>query len=249
MFAWRWSQRGPGRASVAKAIDRFRTSSTAVSASKPLQPLPGVYLYNGSGSEALSFLGTQQSQGPTEPGTVTILPDGCWSFQLDFNSFHSQTWIRCATNGRLVERGGTADQKFDFVAFKESEHSPTTCTPPFVLADPAARPGTTWPLRCTVRSQTTKTTAQQTGTLKYIGRENVTIGGVAVPALHVHQSVRLSGGQTGSVSIDLWLADTTGLPLREQHLIKVVSPAPAPINEVTYTERGNWQLSSLTPRH
>jgi hypothetical protein len=27
----------------------------------------------------------------------------------------------------------------------------------------------------------------------------------------------------------------------------VVSPAPAPLNHVTYAESGHWQLTSLTP--
>jgi hypothetical protein len=247
-LAWRWSERGPARASIGKAIDRFRTSSTSAPATALRTPRPGVYIYRGEGDERVSFMKTHQKQGPTEPGTVTALPNGCWTLQIDFNSFHSQQWIRCRVGGAIVEKGGVADQKFDFVVFKQSDHGTTTCTPPFVVIDLNATPGMTWPMHCSVRSSATGATAMQNGTMTFDGREPIVVGGTRVSALHARQEVRLSGGQTGTVHVDLWLADD-GLPLQEQHDIWVVSPAPAPINNITYTERGSWQLTSLEPQH
>jgi hypothetical protein len=245
--AWRWSQRGPGHASVNRAIDRFRSSSTIPGATSALQPRSGVYVYHGSGKERLSFLQTEQRQGPVETGTVSRRPDGCSLFAMDFNSFHSQSWLRCASNGQLVERGGTADQKFDFVAFTQHEHSVTTCTPPIVEFDPAWQPGATAPVRCHVTSSTTKTTSDQSGVFTYLGRTVVDVGGTGVAAIHGRQEVHLRGGQTGTVRIEIWLAADSALPLRETHSIEVVSSAPAPINHVTYTELGQWQLTSLVP--
>jgi hypothetical protein len=248
VFAWRWSDRGPGRASVGDAIDRFRTSSTVPSATGTLQPTPGVYIYKGTGSETLTFMNTRQSQGPTEPATVTALPGRCWSFRMDFNSFHSEEWIRCSVDGRIVERGGGADQKFDFVAFKQSEQSTTTCDPPFTVVDPGASPGTTWPLHCTVHAKRTGTDSVQTGTVTFVGRDSVVVDGASVPAFHARQDVQLSGDQTGTIRVDVWLAAANGLPLREEHALKVVSPAPPPLNHVTYLERGSWRLTSLAPQ-
>jgi hypothetical protein len=246
--AWRWAQRGPGRASVSDAISRFRSSPTAAAGAQPLVPRPGVYLYDGTGSESLSFMGTSQSQGPTEPGTIVLRPDNCWQFRIDFNSFHGQTWNRCSRSGKLLESGGTTDQRFDFGFFASREHTDVTCSPVIVVADPAAAPGTRSPIHCSGRSRTTKTTFEQVGVATYLGREAVSVGGVAVPGLHVQQDMHLSGGQTGSVHVDIWFASTNGLPLKEAHSIRVVSPAPAPINHVTYTERGTWQLTSEAPR-
>jgi hypothetical protein len=247
-FARRLQQRGPDRPSVSGAVDRFRTSSTVATSTRLWEPRAGVYVYSGTGAESLSFLGTHQAQGPTEPGTVTLRPNGCWQFRIDYNSFHSQTWDRCSTRTQLVEAGGTADQRFDFVAFKTSEHSVTVCTPPFVVADLSAASGTSAPVHCVSRSQTTKSTSTQTGTATYVGRDTVTVGTARVPALHTRQDLRLSGGQTGEVHIDIWFAAANGLPLKESHAINVVSGAPAPINHVTYTELGSWHLTSLTPR-
>ena len=48
------------------------------------------------------------------------------------------------------------------------------------------------------------------------------------------------------VMLVLWEQD--GLPVKEAHTIRVVSPAPPPLGHVTYTERGSWKLRSTTPR-
>jgi hypothetical protein len=248
VFAWRWQHRGPERASVGGAIDRFRTSSTLSTPTARFQPRPGVYVYDGSGTESVSFLTTRQPQGPTEPGTVEPKPNGCWQFRLDFNSFHSETWNRCSTKQKLTESGGTTDQRFDFVAFKVGEHSEITCDPPFVVADPSAAPGTSAPMHCRGRSQTTKGSFTQTGTATLVGPETVTVEGVKVPALHTREDIHTKGTQNGDAHVDIWFALSNGLPLKETHNINIVSPAPAPINHVTYTERGNWQLTSMTPR-
>jgi len=247
LFAWRWRERGPSKPSVSAAIGQFRSSST-IAASGSRQPRSGVYLYAGSGTESLSFLSTTQSQGRIEPGTVTAQPGGCWQFRIAYNSFHSQTWSRCWKGSHLLESGGTTTQRFDFVTFKTSEHSVVTCQPPMVDADLDAKPGATTPIHCTGRSQTTHASFTQSGTTTFVGRESVMVAGVAVPAFHVRQDTRLSGGQTGGAHTDIWIAVADGLPLEESHTIHVVSPAPAPLNHVTYNESGRWQLISMTPR-
>jgi hypothetical protein len=243
-----WSNRGPSRPSVGDAVDRFRAGSGTGSDAAPRQPEPGVYLYAGTGEEKLSFLGTHQSQDGQLPGTVTREANGCWTFAIEYNSFHRQTWRRCVVGDRLVERGNTVEQKFDFGALSQSERTEVVCDPAFPLSDPASRPGDRHPVRCTGRSQTTKTTQNQRGVVEYVGPSVVTVAGKRIDALHFAQDVTISGGQTGFTREDLWVAATDGLPLRERRTIKVVSPAPAPINEVTYSEQGSWRLTSMSPR-
>lgn len=247
IFAWRLHDRGPSRPSVGAAIDRFHTSTTMTGEAGALQPSAGVYVYSGTGSESLSFMATKQPQGPTEPGTVTLEADGCWTFRMDFNSFHHQTWRRCARGTTLLETGGSADQKFDFVAFEQSEHSTVTCDPPITLFDAAASPGTTWPVRCTGHSETTGTDVVQTGTTTFVGRETMKIENEQVEAVHVRQDLVLSADQRGKVRIEMWFATSDALPLRETHDLRVVSPAPAPLDEVTYREVGGWTLTSRRP--
>jgi hypothetical protein len=243
-----WTQRGPSRPSVSDAVDRFRSSSTVPSPTLTLQPQGGVYIYAGTGEERLSFLTTHQSQDGSLPGTVTRGAKGCWTFAIEYNSFHRQTWSYCAVDGRLVEPGNTTEQKFDFGPLSQSEHTEVVCDPATTLFSPSASAGDRSPVRCRGRSQTTKTDMTQRGDITFVGRTTVRVGTTRVPALHYSRDVRISGGQTGSSQEDLWIAVDDGLPLREQRTISVVSPAPAPLNHVTYSEHGQWQLTSLVPR-
>ena len=243
-----WNGRGPTKPSIGGAVDRFRSSATASGPAIALRPDPGVYIYAGTGSEHLSFLSTSQSQNGDLPGTVTRGADGCWSFVIDYNSFHRQTSDRCSRGGRLVERGGATDQKFDFGALSQSEHTETVCDPPTTLYDPEWTPGHRAPVRCRGHSQTTKADMVQRGHVTFVGRTTVVVDGTRVPAIHYAQDFKITGDQSGSQHEDAWIAASSGLPLREARSINVVSPAPAPLNQVTYTERGGWRLTSLTPR-
>jgi hypothetical protein len=116
------------------------------------------------------------------------------------------------------------------------------------LLDRNAEAGTSWPMRCQGTSDTTGTKVTHVGRNSFVGRETVLVGDRAVPAFHVRQESRLEGDQAGDVVVDMWFAVADWLPLREQHHINVESPAPAPLDNVTYTEIGSWQLTALTPR-
>ncbi len=246
-FAFWMSHRGPGHASVTKALDHYRASSGA-SSGDGSRPQPGVYTYAGTGQEHLSFLATHQSEDGNLPGTVALGAGACWTFTVEYNSFHQQGWSFCTVDGKLIERANTTDQRFDFGLLSQSEHTEVVCRPPIVLADPTSTPGHRDPVRCTGHSQTTKADMTQRGHVELVGRTTVVIGGKRVPALHVTQDVTIAGGQHGVQHEDLWIEAQTGLPLREQRSIRVASPAPAPLNHVTYTERGGWLLTSMTPR-
>ena len=71
--------------------------------------------------------GDAQQQGRTLPATVTHATNNCWRFEIEYNTFHRQTWNWCARDGRLVEQGGSTHQQFDFVAFKVDENSTVAC--------------------------------------------------------------------------------------------------------------------------
>ena len=246
---WRWNQRGPERASIDDATQRFRSSSTAAHAESPNAPAEGVYVVSGTGSERLSFLDTAQQQGPSMPATITSATPGCWTLKIEYNSFHAQQRTFCAVDELLLERGGTTDQRFDFAAFTQSEHSDVVCDPPAVLYDAdTATQGHTWPLSCRGTSQTTDSTMRSEGETMFVGRETLTVGGAAITTLHYRQEITFRGDQTGSQIEDFWLAADNWLPVRNERSIRVVSPAPEPIGSVTYTEEGSWQLTALTPR-
>ncbi len=120
-----WRSRGPDEASVSEAVTRFRSSSTTVaSEAMRVRPAAGVYTYAGSGEEELSFAGTHQTEGPSIPGTVTYGDNGCWTFQVEYNTFHRQTWNWCTRGGRVVEtrRDDTAEVRLRRVQGRRAEH-------------------------------------------------------------------------------------------------------------------------------
>jgi hypothetical protein len=244
LLGWWWGARGPSRPSLEGAVDRFRSSSTSRAVRGPR---PGLYVYASTGEEKLSFLSTHQSQDGNLPGTVVARSDGCFDFTIEYNSFHRQGWTRCETDGQWVERQNTTEQKFDFGPFSQQEHARITCSPPTVFPRNAS-PGSSTKVRCTGFSETTNATQRQRGRLTFVGPTTVRVGDTRVPALHFRQKTEISGEQHGASEEEIWLATSDGLPLRESRDIRVVSPGPAPINEVTYTERGEWRLTSLEPR-
>ncbi len=71
------------------------------------------------------------------------------------------------------------------------------------------------------------------------------IGGTRVPAVHFDRGRTDTGGQRGTEQADVWLDTRTGLPLRlDQHLRVVTSTT---FGTSTYTQDGTLRLTSMTP--
>ncbi len=67
-----------------------------------------------------------------------------------------------------------------------------------------------------------------------------------VPSYHYRIERTLSGSQTGFERYDTWYSVLDGLPMKTDRRVEVHSPSP--IGSVTYTEHGNYILTSLTPQ-
>ena len=242
-----WRRSGAHEASTTAAERRFAASSSTVRANPTvLRPVAGVYLYRGSGTEHLSLPPKSQGQGPRMPATVTHRADGCWTFRIDYNSAHWQTWIYCPRVGGLVELGGQTFERWDFVFTKYDSTSSFTCDPPSVTIRATMRAGDQWQQACRGTSSGTKGTATTSGPYTFVGRTNVHVGGTSVAAYRFHQARALSGSQTGTQSNDLWFAVTDGLPLRNDRQVTVHTDTP--IGASTYTEHGTFALTSLVPQ-
>jgi hypothetical protein len=77
---------------------------------------------------------------------------------------------------------------------------------------------------------------------------SIDVGGTPVHALHYHAERTISGSQTGHEVSDFWFSVANGMLVRNERDIRVISPAPAPLHSVTYTEHGWFQLEALTAR-
>jgi hypothetical protein len=248
-FTTGWTNREPGMASLQDALEQFRSENGGTTGgSTPLRPPEGVYTYDGSGTERLSVLDTSQQQGPQLPATVVPESDGCWRFEIEYNAHHRQDWTYCAKDGALYEHRGSTFQRFDFVAFTVDDLTEFACAPPALTLPADPEPGQTWQQSCPGHSESQGTDTVSSGTNTYVGEEELTIAGERVAAHHIRQERTISGDQAGETVEDIWFAVDDALPLRDTRTNRVESPAPAPLNSVTYTEEGTWQVASLVPQ-
>lgn len=231
------------QASVEEAVERLGTSTT-VGGPALGRPAQGVYRYEGTGTERLSFQATSQPIGPTLPGTVTWQGQDCWLFRLDYNSNHWQTWTFCQEGDRMVDRGGQVFQRFDFVVVAPETLSRSMCDPPAETVRPGMRPGDTWQQTCTVQTEGAGGNTT-TGPMSFVGEEILSVGDVEVPTYRFHSERTYSGDQVGTGITEIWYAVDTGLPIRSEWRLEIRSPSP--IGDVTYTEEGTWQLADPVP--
>jgi hypothetical protein len=245
-----WIGRGADEVRVDDVLDRYRstdpTGTTAPEQAAGLRrPPPGVYTYDATGSERLSVLDTAQEWGPTMPATVTHSADGCWTLRLDYNTNHWREQEMCPQEGRLVERRSSGYQAFDFGVLVENT-TVSDCEPPDLVLRLDADPGDSWTTHCEGSSPEQGTTIVSDGTNTFVGVEELRIGGRTVRALHQRLQRTLSGDQQGTQDDHLWYAEADGLLLRAE--LSIRAETPSPVGSVTYTESGEFQLTSLEPR-
>ena len=249
VFVLLWRGSGAHQVSTEAARRRFEqgSSSTRPPDATVLRPAAGVYVYRGSGTEHLSLPPKSQKQGPRMPATVAHRSDGCWTFRLDYSSQHWQTWIYCPRDGGLVELGGQTFERWDFVFTKFNSTSVFKCDPPSITIRAQMSGGDAWQQRCRGTSSGTKGEAVTSGPYTFVGDTVVVVNGTRVPADHFRQRRTLSGSQTGTQTTDYWFAKRDGLPLRNKRVVTVHTNTV--VGSSTYTERGEFELTSLTPQH
>ena len=243
-----WNRSGAHEASTSEAQRRFReSSSTELANPTVLRPAAGVYSYRGTGTESLSLPPKSQTQGPRMPATVTHHANGCWTFRIDYNSAHWQNWNYCPRSGGLVELGGETFERWDFVFTKYDSTSTFTCTPASVVIRSTMQPGEHWQQTCTGTSSGTKGRATTSGPYTFVGTEKLRVGAAAVDAYHFRQVRTMSGNQTGTQTAELWFSVANGLPLRNERKVSVKTDTV--VGASTYTETGDFEITSLRPVH
>lgn len=220
------------------------TGSTLPGRPTELRPPQGLYRYSGAGTDRLSTPPKEQAQGPEMPASVTHRDDGCWTFRIDYSSHHWQTWDYCPDDGGLVEEGGSTYQLWDFGVLTNESTSTFECDRGDVVrAD--QEPGETWEQSCTGTSTGSEGTTVTAGPFRFIGTDTVEVDGEEVPAYHYVRRRTMSGAQVGAERSEVWFATETGMPLRNERSIEVRTSTV--IGDVTYTEQGDFRITSLEP--
>ena len=230
---------------AAEQLEGQEPSAEADAGKVPFRPEEGVYSYRGEGTERLDKPPTNQEQGPQIPGTVTHLEDGCWSLRVDYNTNHWQSWEYCPTGQGLNEMRGEFFQRLDLVVAEVDTSSNYECEQPAPALDLESRPGDQWRHECSGTSSGTDGEVISAGPYSFEGVATLVIGGEQVEALHYRRLRNLSEGQTGTEDTEIWFHPESGLPLRNQRDIEVRSGSL--VGAVTYSEQGNFELTSLIP--
>jgi len=209
------------------------------------RPPPGVYRYTGSGTETLSLPPLSQAEGPTMPGTVTLLGSSCWIFRIDYSTHHWETWKYCLHKGDLWEAGGRSWQLWSVGPLNITNLSSFSCAPRSMALPAAARPGQEWESSCTGTNTAVKGQTLSAGPYRFMGLTTLSVGGTQVRAAHFLRVRKQSGAQKGTERSEEWFSTRTGLPLRLQQDIKVTTSTA--FGTSTYTQVGVFILASLVP--
>lgn len=79
-----------------------------------------------------------------------------------------------------------------------------------------------------------------------LGTKRVRVGATWVRTVEERQVTTITGSQQGKVTEDWWFSDSSGLPVHMTRQMTINSSSP--VGTVTYTESGQWTMTSLTPR-
>jgi hypothetical protein len=238
----------PGPKSINAAVKAFKGKGSIPTVRNLTYdpPAQGVYSLYGQGTERISFPPNSQSDGAVMPASVTYIANGCWRWHLDYNVAHWEEYDFCPHATKTLLATDRNSQSWDFGTLKTTNLARFTCAPDAVVLPQDAKPGQTLEWSCAGTNTSVPGRTIERIAVRIVGIGTLRIGGAVVPTVHELQQVRLTGGQTGTVREDWWFTVSSGLPVRIERHITILSSSP--IGTVTYHEDGSWQMASLQPR-
>jgi hypothetical protein len=197
--------------------------------------VPGVYSYTTTGGESLSLPGADRSF-PSE-SQVIVSDDSKACSTMDWVPIvqHTETTVACPGPHHSIVVS-------DFVTHEEISNATTTsvvdCPNTMYLVPPIDVAGTHWSATCHQVNPAEPVTV----TGQVLSSAPVVVGGVSVPAYHVHLVLTFSGSaESGTSPVDFWISMTKGLLLKEQEGAQISQDG------VHYSETMGTLLESLTP--
>lgn len=164
-------------------------------------PPEGVYAYATAGYEQISLAGARHDD-PSQSFATVRHGSGCqWDFEHRVVQEHVETHVYCSEPEILAFLEETEQVTF----FGQTNTRTYRCHPPEITAQLGEGSGSRRQFTCRSDSG-----GQLNTTVSYLGRDPVTIDGVAVPALHVVVDGQISGDVHGSSRIEVWLHPQTG---------------------------------------
>jgi len=224
--------------------DLRRSGATSLDADG--RPPFGVYSAVATGTEGVGVPGLDESLGPNAPVTVTHGDGGCFTYRVDFNTHHWRTWTFCPSDGAtfaLVNAVTSTTRNVPGIDF--GSVNTYVCDTPVAYLWPDPEVGQVRSGSCTGTSDTIGGLTSDAGQVEVLDLDTVTIDGTDLPAVHLRSTDTFGDAQTGTEVDEWWLDARTGLPLRLAIDANVQSDTP--VGKADYTEKGQLELTTLTP--
>lgn len=201
----------------------------------PARPASGVYVYATSGYEEVSVAGARHTY--PDRTTMTITPAAC-GMDVRWDVFEERwdRWTLCTPGRRLELRQFETYHEF----FGQVEHRTYDCVRGTDFRPESSEPGATTKGRCASGGAVVDLTST------VIAVDEIAVGSVMVPAVHVRVDEVLTGDTRGTRSSDSWYSLTNGLLLRRTAVTKVDTEAV--FGSTSYSEELSLALTSLEPR-
>ncbi len=239
----------PGAKSLNSAVRSFqsRTSTTLQTGQvryKP--PKAGVYTLKGHGGEKISFPPASQNDSAVMPMSVTYAASGCWLWRIDYNVAHWEEYEFCPRTEELKLARIRNFQSWDFGVASVKNLTTVACAHAVTVLPADLSKGNVISWTCPGSSTAIHGASSEKTVARIVGTTTVRIGGVSVRVIRDHQVTTLRGAQRGTDVEDWWFDGTSGLPLRETRQLTITTSSP--VGDIRYTEKGSWQVASLSPR-
>ena len=227
---------GPAPTSSTAAVPKPVPPGTGGAAARPGVE-PGVYVYETKGYDEVDVPGHPHHTFPDRTTITVTKRAGCDDSRWDILEERWDVWSTCSSGGALLLEHIFGHAEF----FGFSGGDSYRCPAGSVVLPVDRTAGVPITRRCEGDN------GSMTVTGRVVGAEVVTVGGVAVPAVHVTAEVLYAGATEGTQRLEEWYAADNDLLLRRIRSTDVTNSSVMS-RPVGYEERVEAVLTSLTPR-
>jgi hypothetical protein len=210
------------------------------------RPDEGVYVYLATGKDSISFGPATANYGPTASVEVVHSDPDCFAATLALRSDYTEATEFCVRGDQTVRLGMRRRQRFAILGGIDV-FTVMTCQPGDPMTSVSPEPAQEWAHVCSGsndESETGTSSFTSEGPYRFMGEEDVIVGGVAVRSRHFHEELMVSGLQQGTNVVDWYFAADGGMLVRFVRKTLIRYPQAF---DAAYTEDADLTLASMTP--